>query len=178
MKYAGIYYCDIANGEGVRTTLFVSGCKFHCKDCFNQKYQDFDYGENYTSEIKNKILEHIKLPYMSGLSILGGDPLWQNKKGLYQLIELCDEVHKIQSKNVWLWSGFTWEQIFPIIQTDDLDSIRILRQTLIKNVDIFVDGQFVVDQKDMRLKWRGSSNQRVIDVKQSILNNKVVLYTN
>lgn len=173
MNYAKIKHFDIANGEGVRVSLFVSGCSFHCKDCFNQDAWDFNYGKEYTSETENEILELVSNPQIKGLSILGGDPLWQDKEGLIILQDLVDKVHAL-NKTVWLWSGFTWESI----HRDDafVDAVDWNRECLINRCDIFVDGQFEADKKDLSLKWRGSSNQRVIDVQNSLRANEVVLY--
>lgn len=171
MNYSNIIPCDIANGEGIRTSLFVSGCTNHCQGCFNKEAQDFNYGQLYTAETKQTILEQISKPYVAGLSILGGDPLCQNNAGLTYLIELINAVHDL-GKTVWLWTGFVWE---------DFDHIKMsLNKALIKallyNCDVVVDGPFVEAQKDLTLAFRGSSNQRIIDVPKTIQTGKVVLY--
>ena len=168
MRYAKIRHLDIANGEGVRTSLFVSGCDFHCPGCFNQKLQDFNYGEVYTLNTENEILEATGDSISAGLSILGGDPLCQPAEDILELIRLCRAVHA-QGKTVWLWSGYTWEQVFSSSDTE----LDVLRQELIRNVDIFVDGTYQEKEADRFLLWRGSANQRTIDVKASILNNEI-----
>lgn len=164
MNYAKIKHYDIANGEGVRTSLFVSGCQFHCPDCFNEEAQDYNYGQLYTQETEQQILETLQYPYVDGLSILGGDPLWQDDNGLDQLIHLVEQV-KLIEKNVWIWSGFTWEE---------LPKLNPKCRELIEKCDYFIDGRYEKELRDLRLKWRGSSNQRVIDVQQSIQQNRVV----
>lgn len=173
MNYAKIKHWDIANGEGVRVSLFVSGCKFNCKDCFNKEAQNFDYGLPYTQETENELLKLLSDSHIDGLSILGGDPLWQDIDGLY---DLCMLVYKTKQlgKNIWLWSGFQWENIMhPLNKPND---IQLGQQTLISLCDIFIDGQFEADKKDLRLQWRGSSNQRIIDVKASISKGCVIRY--
>lgn len=175
MNYSGIYSCDVVNGLGCRVSLFVAGCLAKCDGCFNVPQQDFNYGHKYTQETKEKLLELISRPYIKGLSILGGDPLWQDNDGLCQLIELCEAVHNL-GKDIWIWSGFTWEQIFPKVTLDELSDNALYKQNLIARTDVFVDGRFEKDKKDLTLKWKGSSNQRVIDVRKSLEENKVVLF--
>lgn len=180
MNYGGINYTDSANGEGWRVTLFVSGCKFHCKDCQNKEVQEYSYGEKFEEITKQMILSRIKSPIINGLSLSGGDPLWQSYSDIMELTNLCKEVHKV-NKNVWIWSGFTWNEIFIQGETT-LDNIA--RQNLISNCDVFIDGLFKADKKDLSLAWRGSSNQRVIDVQKTLEFRKtnpdskeIVLYT-
>lgn len=171
MNYAAIRNHDIANGEGVRTSLFVSGCTNHCPGCFNPEEQDFSYGEPYTEGTEQKILSMIADPVIAGLSILGGDPLCQNAKGLGQLIALCRKVHRLR-KNIWLWTGFEWEYIFRQHKRSDITDFQ---QTLVESCDVVVDGLFVEALSGRALKWRGSANQRVINVRES-LGNRIVLY--
>lgn len=171
MNYNNIILCDTANGEGIRTSLFVSGCTNHCQGCFNKEAQDFNYGQLYTPETEQTILKQISKPYIAGLSILGGEPLCQNNAGLTYLIELTNAVHGL-GKTVWLWTGFVWE---------DFDHIKMsLNKALIKallyNCDVVVDGPFIEAQKDLILAFRGSSNQRVIDVQKTLAQDKIILY--
>lgn len=173
MNYAGIIKVDLANGIGIRTSLFVSGCQFHCPECFNQPQQDFGYGKQYTDGTMAKILLEVNKPYNSGLSILGGDPMWQNMDGMSDLAFLCGVVHNL-GKTVWLWSGFTWEELTRL--GDKADATQLMRYDLLSNVDVFVDGRYEAKLKDPTLAWRGSSNQRVIDVKASLHNDEVILY--
>ena len=164
MFYSNIVEHDIANGEGVRTSLFVSGCQFHCEDCFNSETWDYNYGNLYTKETENHILSTLQDIYIDGLSILGGDPLWQDEDGIAQLTKLVEQVKSIE-KTVWIWSGFTWEQ---------LPSLSASKQNLIKLCDVMIDGLYNKTLRDLRLKWRGSSNQRVINIQQSIKEGKVI----
>lgn len=166
MNYAKIKHFDIANGEGVRTSLFVSGCQFQCPDCFNQEAWDYNYGTPYTQETTDHILSTLQAPYVDGLSILGGDPLWQDEDDITQLIDLVKQVKTIE-KSVWIWSGFTWEQ---------LPTLSPSKRNLVQLCDVMIDGLYNNVLRDLRLKWRGSSNQRVIDIQNSLIQQKVVLY--
>ena len=173
MNYSNIIETDIANGQGVRVSLFVSGCNFHCDNCFNTKAWDFTYGHPYTQETEEQILSYLSKPYIAGLSLLGGDSLWQNEDGLASLAGLVKKA-KGMDKTVWLWSGFTWEQVFPNIVTDEFNTHRAMQQALIQLCDVWIDGPYIDNLRDLRLKWRGSSNQRVIDVQQSLNQGKVI----
>ena len=176
MNYAVIKKMDITNGEGIRVSLFVSGCKFHCKNCFNLEVQNFSYGEKYTQETVNRIKEYLCKSSVKGLSLLGGDPLWQTNEDMEQLSNLCKEVHNL-GKDIWIWSGFTWEDIFDKIPDNTLEAgIINAQQELIAECDVFVDGPFVEELKDLSLAWRGSSNQRVIDVQKTLKAKEIVLY--
>lgn len=115
------------------------------------------------------------MPYINGLSLLGGDPLWQDIDGLVQLISISKLTHKLD-KTVWLWSGFTWEEIFPKVTVDSFDAKKVLQQELIQNCDVWVDGQFEISKRNLNLQWRGSSNQRVIDVKASLDTGEIILH--
>lgn len=173
MNYAGIIKVDLTNGVGIRTSLFVSGCQFHCPECFNQPQQDYNYGKPYTDDTMVKILLEVAKPYNSGLSILGGDAMWQNMDGMADLAFLCGVVHNL-GKTVWLWSGFTWEELTQL--GDKADATQLMRYGLLTNVDVFVDGRYEDKLKDPTLAWRGSSNQRVIDVRASLHNDEIILY--
>lgn len=182
MNYSKILPFDLSNGEGIRVSLFVSGCKFHCPDCFNQEAQSFDYGKPYTNITQNKIIELVSHPYVAGLSILGGDPLWQDWVSMKELEHLALIVHRMLHKTVWLWSGFTWEQIMNEFPSKALGTYteeqKVLahRASLVDECDVFIDGRYEKDLKNLTLKWRGSSNQRIIDVKKSIATKQVILY--
>ena len=173
MNYATIKWTDIANGEGVRISLFVSGCTHHCKNCFNQVAWDFSYGQIFDEEVQEKIFEGLKSGYIAGLSLLGGEPLEpQNQEALYPFIKKIRE--KFPNKTIWCYTGFVLDE-----KTGTLTSVEkntIYTQRLISLFDVLVDGPFVEELKDIRLKFRGSSNQRVIDVKKTLKNNQVVLY--
>ena len=171
MNYSNIILCDIANGEGIRTSLFVSGCTNHCQGCFNKESQDFNYGQLYTPETEQTILEQVSKPYTAGLSILGGDPLCQGDAGLTSLIQLVNATHDL-GKTVWLWTGFVWEELDRV----KMNFHQALIKALLYNCDVVVDGPFIKAQKDLTLSFRGSSNQRIIDVPKTIRTGEVVLY--
>lgn len=173
MNYASIRNNDIANGEGVRVSLFVSGCDFHCPGCFNPEAQDFNYGKEFTGPVMNSLMDMVAEPTISGLSILGGDPLCQNLYGLMLLSAMCSLVRK-SGKTVWLWTGFLWEDVFGPYDLGDLQAAY--RQHLLSNCDVVVDGPFKQGQADRKLVWRGSANQRVIDVQASLQAGHVVTY--
>lgn len=176
MNYAGLVQDDLANGPGIRVSLFVSGCNRHCKNCYNHEAQAFDYGQPYTSETAKNILELVAKSHCSGLSILGGEPLDQDSNSLIGLIALAQEVHKL-GKNVWLWTGYTWQEVFDKIVTDPKAcNIRhCLQQTLLSEVDVVVDGPFIEEHKNLSLPFRGSSNQNIIDVKKTLANGYITL---
>ena len=164
MKYAKIRKMDISNGEGVRVSLFVQGCSFHCKNCFNQETWDFNGGKEFTTSETQKIIELANKDYIAGLSVLGGEPLHSNNVDeVFHIVATFKE--KFPNKDIWLWTGFKFE-----------DAIKDSKRKLILcNIDVLIDGQFEEDKKDITLKWRGSSNQRVIDCKKSLAENKVIL---
>ena len=168
MNYSQLIACDTANGEGVRTSLFVSGCTNHCPGCFNQEAQDFNYGKLYTQDTENILLDCIKQPYISGLSILGGDPLCQDDMGLITLNFLAHKVHSL-GKTIWLWTGFKWED-FNFTNNFSLQSL------LLSACDVVVDGPFIEAEKDLSLAFRGSRNQRIIDVRKTLGKGEIILY--
>lgn len=177
MNYASIRNNDIANGEGVRVSLFVSGCNFHCPGCFNQEAQDFEYGNQFTNETKEEIIKMVSEPTISGLSILGGDPMCQDFKGITHLLALCNRVHML-GKTVWIWSGYTFSELYERIPGTRCPKNGLMRYFLMCTSDVFVDGPFIQELADRKLVWRGSSNQRVIDVKASLRSGFVVEYQN
>ncbi len=161
MRYNTIKQLDIANGPGCRVSLFVQGCSFNCPGCFNTVAKDFDGGKEFIEQTVDLIMELCKSEHISGLSILGGEPMHPRN---------CDEVLKLvrkfkeqyPTKTVWLWTGYRYEDIAELL--DD------------SGIDVVVDGQFVEELKDLRLPYCGSSNQRVIDVQASIKNKNIILY--
>ncbi len=170
MYYGEIKFCDIANGPGVRTSLFVSGCTHHCQNCFNEMTWDFHYGQLYTKETEDKIVESLMPPYIKGLTILGGEPMEHvNQQGILPLILRVRE--QLPNKTIWVYTGYTYE-------TDLLD--RMCKEwdetmKILKNIDVLVDGEFVQDLKNLSLRFRGSSNQRIIDVQKSLETGTTVL---
>lgn len=184
MRYAQIRSMDISNGEGVGVSLFVQGCPFHCKNCFNSETWDFNGGKEWTEKTKNKFMELIDRPYIKRVSFLGGECLAD--QNLDEVLKLVKQIRiSFPEKTIWLYTGFCWNDImcsFTGLQTDcvvlDKKDIEAWekRKKIISNVDVLVDGEYIDEQKDLSLKFKGSKNQRVIDVKQSFAQNKVVLY--
>lgn len=160
---------DITNGEGIRVSFFVSGCNFHCHNCFNKEAQDFNNGKQFTETEFNTICEWLRQPHIAGLSLLGGDPLCQDSTGFHIMNQLALTARSL-GKTVWLWTGFKWEDIW-----NDESDMRIYRQNLISLCDVVVDGQYVDSLRDLTLKWRGSSNQRVILSRMSINQKEPIL---
>lgn len=171
MNYATIKKHDVANGPGIRVSLFVSGCTHHCKNCFNQEAWDFKYGNEFTKEKLNEIIEALKPSYISGLSLLGGEPFeLVNQKGILPLVKKVRELYP--NKNIWCYSGYLYDEQILNGKFKDNETTK----ELINNIDILVDGKFVDELKDPKLRFRGSSNQRIIDVKKSLKENKVILW--
>ena len=172
MNYGNIKYCDIANGTGVRTVLFVSGCTHHCRGCFQPDTWDFDYGEEFTDEVLEKIVESLRPEYIEGLTLLGGEPMEEvNQRGLLPLIKRVREEYK-DTKSIWCFTGYTYET--EVLAADGRAHFDVTDEIL-SNIDILVDGEFHLEEKDLRLKFRGSKNQRIIDVKKSLTLGKTVL---
>lgn len=177
MKYSGLKKYSIGNGEGVRVSLYVSGCKFHCKGCFNPETWDFNTGWEYTEETEKEILELVKSDRVDGLSLLGGDPLWQSYKDMEQLFNLVNKVAML-GKTTWLWSGFTFEELMEDELEKEDPELWVMRRSLAFACDVWVDGRFILDKRDLRLQWCGSTNQRVIDIRKSLEKGEVILYKN
>jgi anaerobic ribonucleoside-triphosphate reductase activating protein len=171
MNYGEIKIADIANGQGCRTSLFVSGCTHHCPGCFNQMTWDFCYGKAFTKEVEDSIIESLRPEYIAGLTILGGEPMEVvNQQVLNPFIKRVRA--EVPDKSIWIYSGYTWEELNDTenkrCHSDDTDEI-------LGNIDILVDGEFVESKKDISLRFRGSSNQRVIDVVKTLESGDVVL---
>lgn len=184
MRFASMRNLDISNGEGVGVSLFVQGCDRHCFNCFNPDTWDFNGGKEWTEKTKNKFLELIDRPYIKRVSFLGGECLAeQNLDGVLNLIK---EIRiSFPEKTIWLYTGFCWNDImcsFAGLQADcvvlDKKDIETWekRRKIISNVDVLVDGEYIDEQKDLTLKFRGSKNQHVIDVQESLKQGKVILY--
>jgi anaerobic ribonucleoside-triphosphate reductase activating protein len=184
MRFASMRNLDISNGEGVGVSLFVQGCDRHCFNCFNPDTWDFNGGKEWTEETKNKFIKLIDRPYINRISVLGGEPLAE--QNLDEVLSLIKEIRiSFPEKTIWLYTGFCWNDImcsFAGLQADcvvlDKKDIEAWekRRKIIFNIDVLVDGEYIDEQKDLSLKFRGSKNQRVIDVKQSLAQNKIVLY--
>lgn len=171
MNYAEIKKCDIANGTGVRTSLFVSGCRHRCPGCFNDVAWDFAVGESFSPEVQDDIVSSLKTPYVDGLSVLGGEPLEpENQEALAPFLEHVRE--QVPDKDIWMWTGFTWEQL----ASDGSRACTPYLERILDCVDVLVDGPFVEAQRDLTLRFRGSGNQRIIDVATSRKTGEVVLW--
>lgn len=173
MKYAKIKKCDVANGPGVRVSLFVSGCNHHCKNCFNREAWDFNYGQEFTENEQNEIIEDLKPEYITGLSLLGGEPFEKiNQEGLVPLIKKVKQTYP--DKKIWCYTGFTFDSqiLGEMIEKENRESTK----EMLNNIDYIVDGRFVEELKDPKLRFRGSSNQRIIDVKKSLEQNDIVIW--
>jgi len=166
MNYANIKYNDISNGEGVRTSLFVSGCTHDCPGCFNKIAQSFDYGNPFDNSVINDILESLKPSYIKGLTILGGEPL--SPKNQSEVLRLIKEVRKtFKDKDIWVYSGYYIKELLEMHNNGNPYIMEILQ-----NTDILVDGRFELSLKDISLKFRGSSNQSIINLKDYFKNLK------
>ena len=161
MNYAQIRKYDIANGPGIRTSFFVTGCTLNCKNCFNKEYQDHNFGEKWTSDTTKEIISYLKDPNVSGLTILGGEP-FENLEGLVDIVKM---IRKEIDKSIWIYSGYTFEILIRIEKAREL----------LKLIDVLVDGPFIEEKKDLTLAFRGSKNQRIIDVKNSLNEDKIIL---
>lgn len=178
MRYAQIRSMDISNGEGVGVSLFVQGCDRHCFNCFNSETWDFNGGKEWTEEAKNKFMELIDRPYIRRISVLGGEPLAE--QNLDEVLSLIKEIRiSFPKKSIWLYTGYELSEIIKQEQYEKVSGIPSVwskRWKIISNIDVLVDGEYIDEQKDLTLKWRGSKNQNCIDVKKSLAQNKMVLY--
>ena len=171
MKYASIKKCDIANGSGVRISLFVSGCRHHCPGCFNSEAWDFNFGNEFTEKEIDEIIASLEPDYIKGLSLLGGEPLEkENQVGILPLLRKVKEVYG-DKKDIWCYTGFLFdEEVLNKMYDNDVT------KELLSYIDIIVDGKFDIKLKNPSLRFRGSSNQRIIDVKESLDKGKVEIW--
>ena len=176
MNYASIREMDISNGEGVGVALFVQGCHFHCYNCFNTETWDFNGGNE---DIKEKFLKLIDKPYIKRVTILGGEPL--ANENLKAVLSLTKEIRILYpDKTIWIYSGYTWNQIMHPVITNDFnparDKLIKMRKEIVANCDVLIDGRYVDELRDITLHWRGSSNQRVIDIQKTLKSNLIISY--
>lgn len=165
MYFGNIKNCDIANGIGVRVTLFVSGCTNHCKNCFQPETWDFCYGKEFTQEEEDKLIEMLKPSYINGLTLLGGEPMEPNNQpGILKLVERVRK--ELPEKTIWCYSGFTFEKLMTSGEYPHTE----ITENILRQIDVLVDGRFVEDLKSLTLCFRGSSNQRLIDLKKTFYN--------
>lgn len=183
MRFASMRNLDISNGEGVGVSLFVQGCDRHCFNCFNPDTWDFNGGKEWTEGTKNKFIKFIDRPYINRISVLGGEPLAE--QNLDEVLSLIKEIRiSFPEKSIWLYTGYNFDLLnskyneykyTPFAANADE---WLTRWEIISNVNVLVDGEYIDEKRDITLKWCGSSNQRVINVKQSLTQNKMVLYCN
>lgn len=170
MNYATIKKYDIANGPGVRVSLFVSGCSHHCKGCFNPETWDFDYGKPFTLDVENEILEAMKPDYIDGFSLLGGEPFEvENQRSLVSIVKRVKA--EFPQKSIWCYSGYLFDRDL----TDDSKVNCECTKEFLSCIDVLVDGEFIEEKKNLNIKFRGSENQRIIDVQRSLKEGKVCI---
>lgn len=170
MNYSNIKFNDIANGEGVRTSLFVSGCTHHCKNCFNPETWDFNYGKPFNEEVQQKIIDSLAPEHINGLTLLGGEPMEPaNQKCLLEFVKQVKKLYP--NKTIWCYSGYLYDSELLAPSRAHCPWTR----EFLSYIDVLVDGEFVEEKKDITLRFKGSSNQRVIDVQKSLQQNSVVL---
>ena len=164
IRYASIRSLDISNGEGAGVALFVQGCPFRCHNCFNPETWDFNGGKEWTKETEKQFIELVNRPYIKRISILGGEPLAD--ENLEDVLNLVNKIRLLlPEKTIWIYSGYTWAECME----------HSIRRDIVSKCDIFVDGKYVDKMRDVTLKWRGSTNQKVINVKESLAQNKIIL---
>lgn len=169
MRYNKIRKMDISNGSGIRVSIFVQGCTFNCKDCFNPETHDFNGGKEFTNETLGTLLELCGKPEIKGLSILGGEPLHpKNRETVVDIMRAFK--YKYPDKDIWLWTGYTFEDLYKN-RDDDISSMFLY-------LDYMVDGRFISEEKNFKLKWAGSNNQRVINIKETFKGKGLVLENN
>lgn len=180
MNYIKISKEDICNGDGLRVVLWLSGCSHHCYNCQNSQTWEPDGGIIFDADAKRELFNELEKDYISGLTLTGGDPLHENN--LEGVLSLIEEIRvSFPEKTIWLYTGYTWEELFntsyrkDYICTTTTDKAAIYRQEIIKNVNVLVDGRYIDSQRDITLKWCGSSNQRVIGVQKSLEKGEVIL---
>ena len=171
MYYGNIKKTDVANGDGVRVSLYVSGCRNKCDECFNQVTWDFLFGKPFTEDTMNEILEALKPDYIAGFSLLGGEPFEEENQ------EVCTKILKkiketYPEKDIWSWTGYLFDK--DLLDENGRKHTQYTKEML-SYIDVLIDGRFMKDLKDLSLKYRGSSNQRVIDVQKSLKENKIIL---
>ena len=170
MYYGAIKNCDIANGIGVRVSLFVSGCRNGCKDCFQPETWDFSYGTPFTSQTENEIIKMLSPSYISGLTVLGGEPFEpENQRELLPFLKRVKKEYP--DKNIWVYTGFTFEELFD----EKSRGCCEVTKEILSLIDVLVDGRFERDKKDITLKFRGSSNQRIINIPKTLRDKKIIL---
>ena len=177
MRYHNITTADMLNGTGLRVVLWLSGCDHHCENCQNPQTHDINSGIEFDLSAKEELFRELEKNYIKGVTFSGGDPL--HKNNIYGVLSLCKTIKKdYQQKDIWLYSGFTWEELFNFNDGIDEENwcVNEIRKEIVSLSDVFVDGRYWESCRDTKLMWRGSSNQRVIDVQRTLKENKIILY--
>lgn len=179
MNYLKIEHDDVCNGIGIRCTIWFTGCSHKCTGCFNKETWDENSGIEFNIEAKKELFDELSKDYISGITFSGGDPL--HKNNIIEVNNIIQEIKKqFPNKTIWLYTGYTWEELSPNILIKGIDeesTIHNVRANIIKSCDVVVDGPYIDNLRDITLKWRGSSNQRVIDVQKTLQNGEIVLWT-
>lgn len=179
MNYHNLTYPDQNNGDGLRVVLWLSGCSHHCFNCQNPQTWDENSGIEFDIEAKKELFDELSKDYISGITFSGGDPLHENN--IIEVNNIIQEIKKqFPNKTIWLYTGYTWEELSPnrlIKGIDEESTFHNVRANIIKSCDVIVDGPYIDDLRDVTLKWRGSSNQRVIDVQKTLQKGEIVLWT-
>lgn len=165
---------DCANGKGIRVSVFVAGCPHKCPNCFNSEFWAYNSGDPVNDEKIETIINYVKSPNVAGLSILGGEPLVENN--IETTLKIVRAVKDIPDKDIWLWSGYTYEELLDKSKKSKLKTYSEYFNEIINNIAVLIDGKFIEEKKDLSLFYRGSSNQRVIDIPKTLKNSEVVLY--
>ncbi len=171
MHYSKINKNDIANGIGIRVTLFVSGCTHRCKGCFNPETWDFSFGDTFSKETENELLKALEPSYIDGLTLLGGEPMEpQNQQVLVQFLEKMKQMYP--TKTVWCFTGYTFEEL-----VGESRARCEVTEKILSLIDVLVDGEFKEELKDISLRFKGSSNQRIIDVKKTLQSTEIIIWS-
>ena len=181
MNYHNITYPDMNNGDGLRVVLWLSGCSHHCYNCQNPQTWDVNSGIPFDESAKEELFRELGKDYISGLTLSGGDPLHEaNLDGVLDIVNRFR--FSLPNKSIWIYSGYTWNQVVNPVITDDFnpsrDELLRKRKEIVKQCTVMVDGRYIDSQRDISLRWRGSKNQNCIDIQQSLHQNKIVLYQN
>lgn len=179
MNYLKIEHDDVCNGIGIRCTIWFTGCSHKCTGCFNKETWDENSGIEFNIEAKKELFDELSKDYISGITFSGGDPL--HKNNIIEVNNIIQEIKKqFPNKTIWLYTGYTWEELSPNILIKGIDeesTLHNVRANIIKSCNVVIDGPYIDNLRDITLKWRGSSNQRVIDVQKTLQNGEIVLWT-
>ena len=179
MNYLKIEHDDVCNGIGIRCTIWFTGCSHKCTGCFNKETWDENSGIDFNIEAKKELFDELSKDYISAITFSGGDPL--HKNNIIEVNNIIQEIKKqFPNKTIWLYTGYTWEELSPNILIKGIDeesTLHNVRANIIKSCNVVIDGPYIDNLRDITLKWRGSSNQRVIDVQKTLQNGEIVLWT-